>query len=79
MDPENVTLGEISQRKPNTVWHHLYMESKKIKLSSKYNKKETDSHVENKLWFPKGRGKGGEANRSRGLRYTNHSGLRLLT
>ena len=55
------------------------MESKKIKLSSKYNKKETDSHVENKLWFPKGRGKGGEANRSRGLRYTNHSGLRLLT
>ena len=24
MDPEGTVLSEISQRKPNTVWHHLY-------------------------------------------------------
>ena len=28
MDLENIILGELSQRKTNTVWYHLYMESK---------------------------------------------------
>ena len=42
MDLENIMLSETSQRKTNTVWYNLYMESKNIKLTSEYNKKETD-------------------------------------
>ena len=29
MDLEGIVLSEISQRKTNTVWYHLYVESKK--------------------------------------------------
>ena len=29
MDLESVTLSEISQTKTNTLYHHLYVESKK--------------------------------------------------
>ena len=29
MDLEGIMLSEISQKKTNTVWHHLYVESKK--------------------------------------------------
>ena len=29
MDLEGIMLSEISQRKTNTVWYHLYVESKK--------------------------------------------------
>ena len=29
MDLEGIMLSEISQRKTNTVWSHLYVESKK--------------------------------------------------
>ena len=29
MDLEGIMLSEISQKKTNTVWHHLYAESKK--------------------------------------------------
>ena len=28
MDPDNIMLSEISQRKTNTVWHELYVEYK---------------------------------------------------
>ena len=31
MDLEGVMLSEISQKKTNTVWSHLYMESTKKK------------------------------------------------
>ena len=31
MDLNSITLSEISQRKTNTVWSHLYMKSKKKK------------------------------------------------
>ena len=34
-----------SQTKTNTVWHHLYMESKKIQQTSEYDKKEADSQI----------------------------------
>ena len=29
MDQEITTLSEVSQRKTNITWHHLYVESKK--------------------------------------------------
>ena len=29
MDPEGIMLSEISQRKTNTVWYHLYVNLKK--------------------------------------------------
>ena len=45
MDLEGIMLSEVSQRKANTVYSHLYMES----TTSEYNKKEVDSHIENKL------------------------------
>ena len=28
MDLENITLSEVSQRDTNTIWYHLYVESK---------------------------------------------------
>ena len=33
MDLENIKLNEISQRKINTIWYHLYVESKNAKLT----------------------------------------------
>ena len=41
IDLEGVTLSAISQRKTNTVWFPLHMESKKHE--NKQNKPETDS------------------------------------
>ena len=38
MDLEGIMLSEISQRKLNTVWYHLYVEVKKIRLTGEYNK-----------------------------------------
>ena len=35
-----IMLSEISQRKTNTIWCHVYVESKEIKL---VNIKQTDS------------------------------------
>ena len=29
MDLEGIMLSEVTQRKTNTVWYHLYVESKK--------------------------------------------------
>ena len=29
MDLDNIMLSEISQRKTNTVWYHLYVEAEK--------------------------------------------------
>ena len=40
-DLEGIMPSEISQRKTNTVWFHLYVEPKKTKQMNKYNK--TDS------------------------------------
>ena len=31
MDLEGIMLSEISQRKINIIWYHLYMETKKYK------------------------------------------------
>ena len=34
MDPEMITLSEVSQRKTYITWHFLYVESKKEKKST---------------------------------------------
>ena len=30
MDPKNMILSEVEQRKTNTIWYHLYVEPKNI-------------------------------------------------
>ena len=45
MDLKGVMPSEISQRKTNTVWYHLYVESKNLQQTSQYNVKEADSHI----------------------------------
>ena len=48
MDLEGIMLSETSQRKTNTVWYHIHMESKKYnKLVDMKRSRLTD--VENKL------------------------------
>ena len=42
---EGIRLSVLSQTKTNTVWYHLYVESKNIQQPSEYNKKEADSQV----------------------------------
>ena len=39
-------VSGISQRKTNTTWYHLYVESEKIQQISEYNRKETESQIE---------------------------------
>ena len=47
MDLEGIMLSEISQRKTNTVWYHLYVESKKYnKLVNITKQKQTHSYRE---------------------------------
>ena len=41
----SIMLSQIRQRKTNTVWYHLYVESKKTQQTSEYNIKETDSQI----------------------------------
>ena len=36
MDLEGIMVSEISQRKTNTVWYHLYVESKKYWIGQKF-------------------------------------------
>ena len=49
MDLEGIMLHEIIQRNSDALWYHSYVELKKIQQTSEYNKKETDSDIENKL------------------------------
>ena len=44
MNLEGITLSEISQAETNTVWFHLYVESKK--QMNKHNKTETDLQIQ---------------------------------
>ena len=42
MDSEGIILSEINKRKTNSVWYHLYVESKKYnKLVNMTKKKQT--------------------------------------
>ena len=37
MDLESIMLSEVSQRKADTVWYHLYVESKKYQYNKLVN------------------------------------------
>ena len=62
MDLESIMLGEINQtEKGNTVWYHLYVESKKHKkLVNIIKKKQTHRYREhtNDYQWAEGRGEG---------------------
>lgn len=49
----------------------IYMESKKIKQTSEYNKKERDSHREQASGYQQREGRGEQKDMGRGLRGTN--------
>ena len=60
MDLEGIILSEISQTKTNTVWYHLYMESKKYnKLVNITKKRETHRYREQTNGCQCGGGGGG--------------------
>ena len=46
MNLEGIRFSEIvRQRKMNTVWYHLYVESYQIQKTSEYNKKKENSQL----------------------------------
>ena len=56
MDLEGLMLSEISQRKTNTVWYHLYVESKKYNKLVNITKRSRPTDIENKLVVTSGWG-----------------------
>ena len=68
-------LNEISQRKTNTVWYHLYMESKTYNKLMNITKEQTHRYREQTSGYQQGKGKGkGEGQyRGRELRGTKYS------
>ena len=59
MDLEGIMLSEISQRKTNTVWYHLYVESKKYnRLVNMTKKKQTHRCREQTCGYQWGEGGG---------------------
>ena len=66
-------LSEISQRKPNTVWLHLYVESKKQnKWTNITKQKLTHRYREQTGGYQWGKGRGGGQDRAKGFRDTNY-------
>ena len=60
MDLESIMLSEVSQRKTNIVWYHLYVASKKYnKLVNNIKKKQTDKYREQTSGYQWREGKGG--------------------
>ena len=57
MDPKIVILSEVSQWKKNTVWHHLYVPSKKKWTYLQNENRLTD--LENQIMVTRGEGTGG--------------------
>ena len=69
---EGIMLSKISQRKANTGWFHLYVESKKYnKLVNITEKKQIHRYREQTSVYQWGEGSGGQY-RGRRLRITNH-------
>ena len=55
MDLEIIILSEVSQRKTNIIWHHLYVESKKNDTNETYLKNRNRlTNIENELMVAKG-------------------------
>ena len=70
---EGIMLSEISQRKTNTVWYHLCVESKKYnKLVNIRKKKQTHKYRDQASGYQWGEGKGEGQYRNRGSRGINH-------
>ena len=66
-------LSEISQRKTNTVWYHLCVESKKYnKPLNITKKKQTHRYREHTGGYQWGEGRGEGQYRRRGLQGTNY-------
>ena len=60
MDLETVILSEVSQRKTNIAWYHLYVESNKRYKWTYLQIRNRITDVEDKLTVTKGkRGRGG--------------------
>ena len=56
MDLETTILSEVRKIKTNTIWYHLYVESKiRHKWTYLWNKNRL---IDNKLWMPRGWGWG---------------------
>ena len=56
MDPEIIILSEVSQRKTNIIWHHLYVESQKNDTNELIYKTEIDSPTKKRnFWLLKGK------------------------
>ena len=75
MDLEGVTvmLNEISQRKTNAVWYHLYVEPAKYNiLVSITEKKQTHRHREQTSGYQWGEGREEVQHRGRRVRGTNY-------
>ena len=51
---ENIILSEVSQRKTNIIWYHLYVESKKMIRRNMFAKRNRLTKKTN-LWLPKGK------------------------
>ena len=67
MDMEGIMLSEISQRKTNTVWYHLYVESKKYnKLVNIIKTKQTHRYREETRGYQWGEGRGEGQDSGRG-------------
>ena len=63
MDLEIIIISEISQRKTNIKWYHLYVESKKNDTNELIYKVVADSQTwKAHLWLPKGKGVRGGIN-----------------
>lgn len=56
MDLKGMTPSEISQRKKNTVWAHLYVESERKKKKNFHRYREQTGGYQRREWG----GKGGE-------------------
>ena len=64
-------LNEVRQRKTNTIWYHLYAESKKCnKLVNVTKKKQTHRYTEQTSGYQGGRGE--EQYRGGELKGTNY-------
>ena len=53
VDLEIIILSEVSQRKTNTTWYHLSMESKKKKSHELIQKRNRSTDTEDKLMATK--------------------------
>jgi len=56
MDLETIIPSALSQRKTNTIWYHLHVESKRNDTTELIYKTETVLQIsKTNLWLPKGK------------------------